>query len=294
METVLKGRKGILHIAPDCPTVLIGKRVGPTRHKRPAGEPVVGQVEIVKNEALAQVAAGADVVNVSVKAAGADEVTLLPRAVETVQEAVEVPISIETPNLAALAAALEACQGKPLVNSVNGEKKRLSQVLPLVAERGAAVIGLCVDEEEGVPDDPDRRLEIACQIVEQAEALGIPREDILIDCLTHAVEADRGAALVTLETIRLVRAELGVNMTLDISAISSELPNRSALHQAFLNMAIVEGVNAPIINVARDRQTILALDVLLGRDKSAARYIRYYHYQRSGMRSLVDWELIGW
>ena len=167
----------------------------------------------------------------------------------------------------------------------------LSQILPLVAQHGAAVIGHCEDEE-GIPDDPYGRLEVARRVVERAEALGIPREDVLIDCLTQAIEADPDAALITLETVRLVRAELEANMTLDISAISSELPNFAALHQALLNVAIVEGVNAPIVNVARDRQSILALDVLLGREEATARYIRYYHYRRSGMRGLVDWELL--
>jgi 5-methyltetrahydrofolate--homocysteine methyltransferase len=136
-------------------------------------------------------------------------------------------------------------------------------------------------------------LEIARKIVKRAEALGVPREDVLIDCLTLAVEADHRAALVTLEAIRLVKAELGVNLTLDISDISFELPNRAALHQAFLVAAIAKGVNAPIVDAAQARQTIVAMDVLLGRDEAAMKYIKYYHYRRSGMRNLVDWELLG-
>ena len=292
METVLTGRKGSVRITPDRPTVLIGKRVSPAMRRRPAGEPVVSYVEIAKNEALAQVAAGADVINVNVDAAGLDQVELLRRAVEVVQETVEVPISIETPDPKALAAALAVCQGKPLVNAVDGGEESLNWILPLVAEHGATIIGRCMDEE-GVSDDPYRRLEIACKIVERAAALDIPHEDILIDCLTQTVEADREAALITLEAIRLVRDELGSNMTLDVSVVSSELPNCAALHQALLAVAIVEGVNAPVVNVARDRQAILALDVILGRDEATMRYIQYYHYRRSGMRSLVDWELLG-
>jgi 5-methyltetrahydrofolate--homocysteine methyltransferase len=291
METVLQGRKGVIRIAPDRPTVLVGKRIGPIMRKRPAGEPVVDYAKIAKNEALAQVAAGADVINVSADTAGVDQAVLLPRAVEAVQAVVEVPISIEASDPTVLAAALKTCQGKPLVNAVNGKEQSLSQILPLVAERGTAVIGRCEDEE-GIPNDPYGRLEIARRIVERAEALGIPREDVLIDCLTQAVEADPEAALITLETVRLVRAELEANMTLDIGVISAELPNYAALHQSLLNMAIAEGVNAPVVNVARDRQTILALDVILGREDATARYIRYYHYRRSGMRSMVDWELV--
>ena len=292
METILKGNKQIVQIAPDYPTVLIGKRTSPAVRKRPSGDPVASYAKIAKNEALAQVAAGADVVNVSVNALDLDQVALLPHAVEAVQKVVEIPISIETSDPKALAAALAVCESKPLVNAVNGEEQSLSQALPLVAEYGTAVIGRCVDEE-GISNDPYKRLEIACRIVERAEALGIPHEDILINCLTRSVEADREAASVTLEAIRLVRDELGSNMTLDVSGVSSELPNCSALHQALLAVAIVEGVNAPIVNVARDRQAILALDVILGRNEATMRHIRYYHYRRSGMRSLVDWELIG-
>ncbi|RLC92301.1 MAG: pterin-binding protein [Chloroflexi bacterium] len=280
METILKGTKEVVRIAPDRPTVLIGERINPTGRKRLAAEFVAGNVEIVKDEALAQVAAGADVIDVNVGAAGVDQMALLPRAVEMVQEVVEVPLSIDTPDPAALAAALKVYQGKPLVNSVNGEEKNLSRVLPLVAEHGAAVIGLCMDDE-GIPDDPHRRLEIALKIVERAEALGIPREDVLIDCLALTVGADSKAALVTLEAIRLVRAELGVNMTLGASNVSFGLPDREVLNRAFLAMAIWEGVNAPIVNAARVRQTVLAVDVLLGRDEFATRYIKHYRKRQN-------------
>jgi 5-methyltetrahydrofolate--homocysteine methyltransferase len=292
METVLRGRKSVVHITPDRPTVLVGRCASPARRRRPVGEAVVSYVEIARNEALAQVAAGADVVNVNGGAMGPDQAEFLPRAVERIQESVEVPISVETANPEALVAALQACRGKPLINAVDGGAQSLSQILPLAARYGAAVIGRCRDEE-GVPDDPYGRLEIARKITERAEALGIPREDVLIDCLTQAVETNPEAALITLETVRLVRAELEANMTLDINAVSNELPNSGSLHQALLTAAIAEGVNVPIIDVARDRQAILALDVILGRDESAKRYIRYYHYRRSGMRGLVDWEMMG-
>ncbi|MCK4315965.1 MAG: dihydropteroate synthase, partial [Anaerolineae bacterium] len=244
-----------------------------------AAELIAGNVEVVKAEALAQVAAGADVIDVNVGAVGVDQVTLLPRAVKMVQEAVDVPLSIDTPDPAALAAALKVYQGKPLVNSVNGEEKNLSRVLPLVAEHGAVVIGLCMDEG-GISADPHKRLEIARKIIERAEDLGIPREDVLIDCLALTVGADSKAALVTLETIRLVRAELGVNMTLGASNVSFGLPDREVLNWAFLAMAIREGVNAPIVNADRVRQAILAADVLLGRDEFAMRYIKDYRRKR--------------
>ncbi len=279
METVLKGTKGTVRIAPDRPTVLIGERINPTGRKGLAAALVAGNVEIVKSEAQNQVAAGADVIDVNMGAVGVDQVALLPRAVEMIQEVVEVPLSIDTPDPNALAAALEVYQGKPLVNSINGEEKNLEQVLPLVAEHGAAVIGLCMDEG-GIPDDPHTRLEIARKIVERAEALDIPHEDVLIDCLALTVASDSKAALVTLEASRLVRAELGVNMTLGASNVSFGLPDREVLNWAFLVMAIREGVNAPIVNAARVREAVLAVDLLLGRDEFAMRYIKHYRKRR--------------
>jgi len=292
METILKGRKSVVYIAPDRPTVLIGKRINRTTRRRAAGEPAVSYVEVARNEAFAQVAAGADVINVSVDSADLDEVRLLPSLIEVIQETVEVPVSIETLHPGALAAALAVCLGKPLINAVNGAEQYLDEVLPLVAEHGAVLVGCCMDED-GIPDDPYERLEIASRIIARAEALGIPCEDVLINCLTQTVETNSHAALITLETVRLVRDELGCNMTLDVSGVSSELPNYTALHQAFLPVVVAEGVNAPIVDVARDRQAILAMDMLLGKDEFATRYIKYYHYIRSGMRSLIDWELVG-
>jgi 5-methyltetrahydrofolate--homocysteine methyltransferase len=275
METVLRGTDSTVHIAPDRPTVLIGERINPTGRKKLATELEAGNIEVVKREALVQIEAGADVIDVNVGATGVDQVAVLPRAVEMVQEVVKAPLSIDTSDPAALAAALQVYQGKPLVNSVNGEEKNLSRVLPLVADYGAAVIGLCMDEE-GISDDPHRRLEIARKIVERAKALGIPREDILIDCLALTVSADSGAALVTLEAIRLVKDELGVNMTLGASNVSFGLPDRELLNGLFLAMAISEGVNAPIVNAAQVRQAILAVNVFLGRDEFALRYIKDY------------------
>jgi 5-methyltetrahydrofolate--homocysteine methyltransferase len=192
-----------------------------------------------------------------------------------VQEVTGAPISIDTADPDALVAALEVCQGRPLVNSVNGEEKNLNRILPLVAEYGAAVIGLCMDDA-GIPADSLRRYEIARLILERAEAVGIPPEDILIDCLSMTVSADTKAALVTLDTIRLVRAELGVNMTLGASNVSFGLPDREVINKAYLAMVIREGVNAPIVNAAHVRDTILATDVLLGRDEFSMRYIKHY------------------
>jgi len=218
--------------------------------------------------------------DVNVGAAGVDEVDLLPRAVKLVLEAVDNPIAIDTADGKALAAALATHKevnpdGKPLINSVNGEEASLARVLPLVAEYGTAVIGLCMDDD-GIPETPEKRLAVAKKIVERAEALGIPREDILIDCLALTVGADSKAGWTTLEAIRLVREELGVNMALGASNISFGLPERETINGAFLAMAIARGLNCPIVDAAKVAHYIQAADLALGRDEYAMRYLKAY------------------
>jgi len=277
METILKGASKIVVIGPDKPTVLIGERINPTGKKRLAAALVEGNLEVVRAEALAQVEVGADVLDVNVGAAGVDELVLLPEAVRLVMGSVDVPVCIDSANPEALRAALAvhqelAPQGKPLINSVNGEEDRLQKVLPLVAEYGTAVIGLLMDDR-GIPVTAHDRLAIARRIVGRAEALGVPREDILIDCLALTVGADSQAARVTLDTIRTVREELGVNMTLGASNVSFGLPAREIINWAFLGMAIQAGLNCPIVDVDKVRPAVLAADLLLGRDEYAMRYI---------------------
>ncbi len=284
METKLKGTGKPVIIADGRPTVVLGERINPTGKKKLAAALLAGDLEIVRQEALAQVAAGADLLDVNVGAAGVDEVSLLPRAVRLVMDTVSVPVVIDTPDVKALAAALAAHKelnpdGKPLVNSVNGEEASLDRVLPLVAEYGAAVIGLCMDEQ-GIPATPELRLAVAAKIVERAEALGIPRESVLIDCLAMTVGADTQAARTTLEAIRLVKAELGVNIALGASNVSFGLPEREVLNGAFLAMAIAAGLNCAIVDAAKVRPFILAADLVLGRDDYAMRYIKAFR-QRS-------------
>jgi 5-methyltetrahydrofolate--homocysteine methyltransferase len=280
METVLKGTGKRVTISPDGPTVLIGERINPTGKKRLAAALAGGDLEIVRREAEAQVAAGADVLDVNVGAADVDEVDLLPRAVRLVMESVDVPLSIDSANARALRAGLAlhqevAPEGRPLINSVNGEEARLQAVLPLVAEYKTAVIGLAMDDD-GIPPTAERRLAVARKIVERAEALGIPREDVIIDCLALTVGADQQAGLVTLDAIRMVREELGVNMTIGASNISFGLPEREVVNWAFLAMVIQLGVNCPIVDAAKVHSAILATDLVLGRDEYAMRYIRAY------------------
>ncbi len=280
MDTILKSAKKTVVISPEKPTALIGERINPTGKKRLAAALCEGNLDIVRKEALAQVDAGADVLDVNVGAAGVDEVDLLPKAVRLVMETVDSPVCIDSADVDALRAALDvhremAPDGKPLINSVNGEEERLSAVLPLVVEYKAAVIGLAMDDD-GIPSTSEDRLAVARKIVERAEGLGIPREDVVIDCLALTVGADSQAGLVSLGAIQMVRAELGVNMTLGASNVSFGLPEREVINWAFLAMAIQNGVNCPIVDAAKVRQAILAADMLLGRDDYAMRYIQAY------------------
>jgi len=280
METVLKSAKTTVTISPDRSTVFIGERINPTGKKRLAAALTEGDLSIVRMEAEEQVEAGADVLDVNVGAAGVDEVDLLPKAVRLVMETVDVPICIDSADAKALRAALAvhrelAPEGKPLINSVNGEEARLEAVLPLVAQYKAAVIGLAMDDD-GISSDPNKRFEIASKIVKRAEAMSIPREDIVIDCLALTVGADSQAAVITLEAMNMVREGLGVNLTLGASNVSFGLPDREVVNWAFLAMAIQSGLNCPIVDTAKVRPAILAADLLLGRDDYAMRYIKAY------------------
>jgi len=208
-----------------------------------------------------------------------NEAELLPRAVEMIQDEVGVPLCIDTADKDALEAALKVYQGKPLINSVNGEEANLERVLPLVAEYEAAVIGLAMDDE-GIPKTAERRLAVAKKIVERAEAMGIPREDVLIDCLALTVSAEPEAAIITLDAIDLVRKELGVNQALGHSNVSFGLPDREVINRVALGMVIRAGVNAPIVDAAEVKQSILAADLLMGRDQYAMNYIKYYRQKK--------------
>jgi len=169
--------------------------------------------------------------------------------------------------------------GKPLINSVNGEEASLAMVLPLVAEYGTAVIGLCMDDR-GIPDSPEKRLAVAERIVERAARLGIGKENILIDCLALTVGADSRAAWVTLEAIRVVREKLGVNLALGASNVSFGLPDRELINGAFLAMAIDRGLNCPIVDAAKVRPYILSADLAVGRDPYAMRYLKAYRQRQ--------------
>jgi 5-methyltetrahydrofolate--homocysteine methyltransferase len=278
MKTTVSGATKEVVIGHDQPMVIIGERINPSGKKRLAEALRTGDLEIVQKEAVAQVQAGADIIDVNVGTPGVDEVALLPEVVKAVMEAVDVPLCLDSAKPEALAAALKVYKGKALINSVTGEGQSLADVLPLVKEYGAAVIGL-VQDDAGIPKAPEQRVAIARRIVEQAEAVGIPREDIVIDCLALALDSSSG--LVAIETIRQVRAELGVNITMGASNASFGLPDRDVVNSAFMAMAIAAGATCLIADAAKVRPIILAADLVMGRDRMARSYLRAYR-QRQG------------
>lgn len=275
METIVRSKTQEVIISPDQPTRIIGERINPTGKPKLAESLAKNDMSRVISLATSQVESGAAILDVNVGAAGVNEVELLPLAVQAVGQVTDLPLCLDSANPAALRAALQVYEGKALINSVNGEERSLEQVLPLVKEFGAAVIGLAMDDN-GIPSDPAARLAVAKKIVERAESYGIPREDVMIDCLALSVCADSTAAKVTLQAIQMVREELGVNMTLGASNISFGLPDRETINGAFIAMAIMAGLNCPIVDTAKVRPFILAADLALGRDEYAMRYLQDY------------------
>jgi 5-methyltetrahydrofolate--homocysteine methyltransferase len=279
METKVSSPSKEVIIGDDQPTVLIGERINPTGKKKLAEALKAGDLEIVRKEALAQTQAGADIIDVNVGVFGVDEVALLPKAVQAVMETVDTPLCLDSSNPDALEAALKVYKGKPLVNSVSGEEHSLKRVLPIIKEYGAAVVGL-VQDDDGIPKDAEGRVRVAHKIVERAEAAGIPRENLVIDCLTFAVGAEPDSGAAVIETIRRIKAELGVNMTMGASNISFGLPDRELVNNAFVVMATAFGATCLIVDVAKVRPIILAADLVLGRDKRARRYIEAYRQRQ--------------
>ena len=280
METKVSSSKKEVTITDNGPTMLIGERINPTGKKKLAEALKNGDLEVVSREAVAQVESGADILDVNVVTPGVDEISMLPKAVEKVMASVDVPLCIDINNPAALKEALKVYEGKPIVNSVTGEENSLNEVLPLVKEYDTAVIGLTIDDD-GIPKEADRRIAIAHKIVDRAKSMGIPPEDVIIDCLALTLGADTNAALVTLDAIRRVKEELGVNQTLGASNISFGLPERSIVNHTFLTLAISSGVTCPTVNVAKVRSAILSTDLVLGRDRFAQRYMRYIRQLKS-------------
>ena len=259
----------------DRPFVVIGERINPTGRKLLAEEMRNGDFSRVERDAIAQVAAGAHMLDVNAGIPLADEPAILARTIQLVQSLVDVPLSIDSSIVEALEAGLAVYRGKPLVNSVTGEEERMERVLPLIRRYGAAVVAISNDDS-GISEDPDVRFAVAKRIVERAADHGIPREDIVVDPLVMPIGAMRTAGQQVFRLVRRLREELGVNSTCGASNVSFGLPNRDGINAAFLPMAIASGLTSAITNPlsAEVKAAIMAADVLMGNDPDAGRWIR--------------------
>jgi len=275
--TELSNKSKSVKINRDQPTVIIGERINPTGRKAVLQALQEENFEMVRQDAVAQVEAGATVLDVNAGVPGADEVALLSQVIQEVMAVVDVPLCIDTANPQALEAALKLYEGKALINSVNGEEKSLEAVLPLAKEYGAAVIGLCMDDN-GIPASPEERVVVAEKIIGRAAKFNIPIEDIVIDPLAMTMGADHKAGWNTLETTKLVVREFGVNITMGASNISFGMPDRKYVNAAFITMAIQAGLTCPITNplVTEISTAVLAADLSMGKDEFGMRWIKAF------------------
>lgn len=275
MQTFLRGKTIEVIIDTNGPVVIIGECINPTRRKKLVSSLQEMNFEYVLELAENQIKAGADILDVNVGFPGVDDVKLLAGTVKVLQEKYDVPLCLDSPNPKAIEAALKVACGKCLINSVNGEEASMKVLLPIAKEYGAAIIGLCMDDD-GITQDPGKRLAIAEKILRRALNAGIKEEDVIIDPLAMAVSADIRACMVTLETISLVHQKLGLNITLGSSNISFGLPNREVLNSAFMTLAILNGLTCPIANPEKITAAVRATDLILGRDNYAVRFVEHF------------------
>ncbi|HBG74882.1 MAG: hypothetical protein A2X25_07720 [Chloroflexi bacterium GWB2_49_20] len=275
MHTILKGKAKEIVIGIDHPFVMIGEKINPTGRKKLAAALTEGNLDYVRQLVESQIAWGAEILDINVGVPGLDEVAMIPKIIDLVTSITDTPLCLDSGNPEVLAAGLAVTPGKPLVNSVSGEEKRLESVLPIVKDRGAAVIGLTMDDN-GIPATAEERVAVAEKIIERAAKIGIPIEDIIIDPLVLTVGSDPKAALVTLQTVELLRRTFGVNINLGASNVSFGLPDRLTINQAFLTLAIQMGATCSITDPAKLGMTVRATDMLLGRDDNSIRYLKYF------------------
>ena len=285
-RTVVSSPTREVVIGPDLPFVIIGERINPTGRKLLAAEMREGDYHRVEADALAQVAAGAHMLDVNAGIPLADEPAILAEVIQLVQSLVDVPLAIDSSIVEALEAGLSVYRGKALVNSVTGEEERLERVLPLVAEYGAAVVAISNDES-GISEDPDVRFDVAAKIVRRAADYGIPPEDVIVDPLVMPIGALRYAGVQVFRILSRLRDELGVNSTCGASNISFGLPNRHGINRAFLAMSIASGLTSAITNPLEKEivHSIKAADVLTGNDRDCAAWIRTFRAPTGASRA---------
>ncbi len=256
---------------------VIGERINPTGKKRLKEALLNKELDYILKQAISQVEAGAEILDVNVGLPGVDEKEMMVRVIRELQAVVDVPLQIDSNDPEVIEAALRIYNGKPLVNSVNGEEKSLTAILPLVKKYGAAVVGLTLDEE-GIQASAEKRFAIAERIVERAEALGIPREDVQIDCLTLTASAEQAAVAETLRAVEMVRDRLGLGAVLGVSNVSFGLPNRELLNSTFLTMALHSGLTLPIMNPNAEAMmgAVRAYRLLKNIDQNALEYMEAY------------------
>jgi 5-methyltetrahydrofolate--homocysteine methyltransferase len=280
--TVLSSQAKTVRISRELPVVIIGERINPTGRRKVLAALQQGDFDSVRQDAVDQVAAGAAVLDVNAGVPGVDEVELLTKVVDAVMEVTDVPLCFDTADPEALAAALARYGGKALINSANGEERSLNAVLPLAKEYGAAVIGLCMDDD-GIPESAEARLKVAGKIIERAAQLGIPQEDVVIDPLALTMGADSKAGRIALDTIELVVKEFGNNVTMGASNISFGMPDRKYINSTFIAMAIHAGLTCPITNPLEEvvRTAVLAADLAMGRDDYGMNWIKAFRARQA-------------
>jgi len=286
VDTVLQSRSRTVTIAIDKPFCIIGERINPTGRKAFAQELRDGNLERVIEDADAQIAMGADMLDVNAGIPLVDEAELLAQMIRLLQDHTDIPLCIDSSVIEALEAGLDAYEGKALVNSVTGEDDRLELILPIVAKHGAAVIGL-TNDETGIPETAEKRLQIARKIVSVAGDHGIPPEDVVLDPLAMTVGADPQAVRITLDAIEMIRDELGVNMCLGASNVSFGLPERHTLNAAFLAMGSAHGLTSAIMNALSEEcvRSVRASDLMLGKDEWGANWISAHRARQAAVPS---------
>ena len=277
LTTLVTSKSRTVEIQRNNPTVIIGERINPTGRKKLLGELKEGKFDIVKNDAVAQVEAGAKIIDVNAGVPGANEEALLKDMIYAVMDVTDMPLCFDTADNKALETALSIYEGKALINSINGEEERLASVLPLVKEYDAAVIALCMDDD-GIPPTAEARFKVAAKMIEQAGKLGVSPDRLVIDPLALTMGSDHNAGRIAIDTIKMVVEEFGVNITMGVSNISFGMPDRPAINAIFLAMAILAGLTCPITNPLEEEiiLAVQAADLVMGRDEFGMNWIKSY------------------